>query len=318
MRRCALLVMVVIVISLSVATATLRYQRLLALPISTGLPVALTDGQATAKRAKLEQQLFSLRWVAYAPTNYNPQVSPPVIPSDESIQADLALLRQAGFDGLITYGASLTAIPRIAEQIGFRGMLLGVWQPGNTTEMAQAKVAAKRDLVMGIIVGNEGLTFSRYKLATLQQAMEEMKRETGKPVSTTEIIEAYFGKPELIEWSDFLAVNAHPFFHRVKEPRQAVAWTSKSYQNLLKRAQGKPLLFKEVGLPTAGEDGLSEEGQAQYYALLTATEVKFAWFEAFDGSWKSWGAVEPHWGLWRSDRRPKSVVRVIVSGDVFK
>ena len=141
--------------------------------------------------------------------------------------------------------------------------------------------------------------------------MNEMKRETGKPISTTEIIERYDNTPELIEWSDFLAVNAHPFHHGIREPQRAVDWTVIAYRELAARIS-KPLLLKEVGLPSSGSQGLSEKNQAKYYALLRLTEVKFVYFEAFDGDWKTWGTTEPHWGLWRN-RQPKLAARALSS-----
>jgi exo-beta-1,3-glucanase (GH17 family) len=263
----------------------------------------------------LRDRLFEPRYVAYSPTNWNPEAANAIFPSDESIRQDLQVLRRAGFDGLVTYGGRVSlVVPRIAEQIGFRGILLGVWDPTDSMEMENVKLAARSSLVVGIIVGNEGLMFNRYNLASLKKAMNEMKRATGKPVSTTEVIESYMTTKALIEESDFLLPNAHPFFHgnEMRQPRRAAEWTNAAYQELSQRACGKPLLFKEVGLPTGGDVGLSEENQAGYYALLMKSAVKFVFFEAFDCPWKSSGAVEPHWGLFRADRSPKSVVTVIM------
>lgn len=57
---------------------------------------------------------------------------------------------------------------------------------------------------------------------------------------------------------------------------------------------------------------LSEEDQAGYYALLMKSGVNFVFFEAFDCPWKNSGAIEHHWGLFRADRSPKSVVKVVM------
>ncbi len=278
--------------------------------VEAGGPQATTD-----KHSSLRDQLFGLRYVAYSPTGWNPENPKSVFPTDESLRKDLKVLREAGFDGLVTYGGRVsTATPRIAEELGFRGILLGVWNPNDVVEMEEIKLSARSNIVVGIIVGNEGLMFKRYDLQSLQNAMDTMKRATGKPVSTTEIIESYLTSGELIEWSDFLAPNAHPFFHgnEMKQPRRAVEWTYAAYQELSKRARSKPLLFKEVGLPSDGDVGLSEEYQAEYYALLQETDTKFVFFESFDCPWKNSGTVEPHWGLFRADRSPKPVVKVVM------
>lgn len=264
---------------------------------------------------ELREKLYGLRLVAYAPTNFNPNASPPIKPSDESIRADLLVLHKAGFDGIVTYGADLISIPRIAEEVGLRGILLGVWSPTNRVELAQAKEAAQKSvIVLGVVVGNEGLTFGRYDLASLSAAMDSVRRETGKPVSTTEIIERYYNTPELIEWSDFLMVNAHPFHHGIRDPRRAVDWTVAAYRDLAARTS-KPLYFKECSLPSAGAEGLSEKAQSEYYMLLRQTaDVKFIYFEAFDGDdWKTWAPTEPHWGLWRGNRGPKLAARALTA-----
>jgi exo-beta-1,3-glucanase (GH17 family) len=258
----------------------------------------------------LREKLHRTRFVAYAPTNYNPTVSPPVMPSDASIKADLVVLRNAGFTGLVTYTAEFTSLPQLAEEAGFQGILLGVWNPRDRAELEKAKQAAKRKLVIATIICNEALMDGRIEMAELRKAMEEMRRDTRKPVSTTEVIERYFSTPELIEMSDFLAVNAHPFHHNITDPVRAVEWTGKAYNNLAARTN-KYLLFHEVGLPGFGAKGLSEDAQAKYYELLSKTNVRFVWFEAFDGPWKKWATTEPHWGLFHSDRTPKPVVQVI-------
>src|SRR4051812_20704496 len=95
------------------------------------------------------------RWVAFSPTRFNPEARPPTIPSDDSIRADLQVLRRAGFDAIITYGAEVQAVVTLAEQEGFSAVLLGVWDPSSQQEFALAAAAAESSLVKGIIVGNE-------------------------------------------------------------------------------------------------------------------------------------------------------------------
>lgn len=287
---------------------------LLLVLLGTSALLCNLPGSTGKANRTLRDKLLEPRYIAYSPTNWNPEDPKAVFPSDESIRQDLQVLRRVGFDGLVTYGGNVSvAVPRVAEQIGFRGILLGVWDPNDSTEMEKVKLAARSALVVGIIVGNEGLMFNRYNLEALKRAMNEMKRATGKPVSTTEVIESYMTNKALIEESDFLAPNAHPFFHgnEMKQPSRAVEWTSAAYRELAQLARGKPLLFKEVGLPTDGDVGLSEENQAKYYALLMETDIKFVFFEAFDCPWKSSEGVEAHWGLFRADRSPKSVARVV-------
>lgn len=249
-----------------------------------------------------QSALRSLCWVAYAPTNFDPNQG--VFPSQDSLRQDLLVLKQAGFTGLVTYGAD-QPIAQVAEEVGFKGMLLGVWEPKSVEEMRQAQAAAQSDLVIGYVVGNEGLGV-HYDYATLEAAMDQLRRATGKPVATTEQIEDY-ADARLRDLGDWLFPNVHPYWHGYTEPVSAVNWTVKQFEALERETQ-KPIMFKEVGLPTGGDDQMSEANQVAYYRLLNDTPVVYVRFEAFDQPWKNWAPVEPYWGLFHSDRSPKQVV----------
>jgi exo-beta-1,3-glucanase (GH17 family) len=93
----------------------------------------------------------------------------------------------------------------------------------------------------------------------------------------------------------------------VTDPVLAARWTAQRYEDLTARTD-KVVVFKEVGWPTAGHADSDEHAQSEYYRALSRTPVRFAWFEAYDQAWKTHTEVEPHWGLFRSDRTPKEVV----------
>jgi exo-beta-1,3-glucanase (GH17 family) len=259
---------------------------------------------------ELEEKLADLCWVAYAPTNFDPSRN--LIPSNESIRADLEALRQARFTGIVTYSTDIvddiSQFPFLAESVGMKGIILGIWDPTNNVEIAKAELAGRHNLVLGFCVGNEGLD-QRYDLKTLSLAMDKVRRETLKPVATTEEIDDY-GKAELLTLGDWVFPNVHPYWHNITEPIPAVEWTLSQYNDLKSRIQ-KPIMFKEVGLPTKGDPRLSEDNQTDYYQRLAATDTRFVYFEAFDQPWKTHASVEPHWGLLTSDRRPKRVVSCV-------
>lgn len=262
------------------------------------------DNLVADSLAVLRAQLFQLCWVAYAPTNYDPEQG--IVPPAESIRADLQTLRAAGFTGLVTYGADLPIHP-LAREAGFQGLILGVWDPTSPDELGKAAATAHDDVVLGYVVGNEGLD-GRYDYAALQTALAELRRQTGKPVSTTEQWEDY-ADARLLDMGDWLFPNVHPYWHGITDPPQAVAWTVERYQELA-RQTSKPVVFKEVGLPSGGDPVVSEAAQQTYYQLLAASPVAFVAFEAYDQPWKQWAPVEPHWGLFRPDRSPKPAAAV--------
>lgn len=265
----------------------------------------------SAPQQTFAAELYRIQWVCYAPTGYDPEANPPITPSRDSIVADLKVLQAAGAGGIITYTASMPDVVTGAESLGLK-VLLGVWDPGSETELVSAVEEAQSAAVLGTIVGNEGLTFRRYTVDTLRRAVDHMKQVTGKPVSTTEIIQAYFTHPELVEMSDYLAVNAHPFFNGRRDPAAGVEWSIKSYEALVKRFPRVPVLFKETGLPSCCGEGLSENNQQQFYELLSRSTVRFAVFEAFDMEFKRKHAEpEANWGVFHADRTPKPAATVL-------
>lgn len=280
-------------------------------PRITGITVStLTPVQA--EPAGLADRLTQLCWVAYAPTHWSPE--PPLItPTVTTLRDDLRVLRQAGFNGLVTYssdGILGEALPRLAQEEGFTGLIMGLWQvPLNEEESRHARAAAALTVTLGYVVGNEGL-YTRYELPALGQAVDQLRALTGKPVATTEQVDKY-ANSALLQVGDWLFPNAHPYFSGRTQPDQAVQWTAHAYQELSARAKGQPVLFKEVGLPSGGDAALSESSQADYYQRLQQTATKFVYFEAFDEPWKQSLPVESHWGIFHADRSPKPLASVV-------
>ena len=248
-------------------------------------------------------RMSAITWVAYSSPSANPEKR--IEPDETAIREDLATLRKAGFTGLVTYGSSGIMgrdLPSLATSAGFEGLIVGVWDPTSRDELDAAKSAAKFPIVLGYCVGNEGYQ-KRYKLPELSAAIQELRTTTGKPVTTTEEFDDYSDQ-ELLELGDWIFPNVHPYFHNKLIPEPAARWTEGAYLDLKRRSQ-RLIILKEVGLPTAGDNTLSESAQVQYYLALAKSDVRFVYFEAFDQPWKTSLPVEPHWGIFRSDRTPK-------------
>ena len=271
----------------------------------------------------LADLLSRLCWIAYSPTHFDPTTAPIQWPSEEDVREDLHVLRSAGFNGLVTYGSNYVSrdtpdqmldIPRLAQEAGFEGMIVGVWDPTDENELQAAEQVGLHPVVVGYCVGNEGLDV-RYDLKTLKAVMERLKLTTGKPASTTEEVNDYYENSPLWAISDWIFPNAHPYFAGYRDPQEAVEWTERVFETLAS-VSDKPLIFKEVGLPSGGDTDVNEARQAQYYQLLRETNVTYVIFEAFDAPWKHLTQPrpdgtyplpdpEPHWGIFTSDRIPK-------------
>ncbi len=254
------------------------------------------------------EKVNRIRWVAYSSPNPNPDQGF-YQPTTDTVYQDLTSLRKANFTGLITYasaGIMGKQFLDIAQSLGFKGIIMGIWSPTNQDELNNAKNAAGLPIVLGYSIGNEGLSGARdrYSITSLCSAIADLRAATGKPVSTSEDIETYYWRPELLSVGDWLYPIAHPYWHFTKYPQDAIQWEQTQYAALLNKTN-RFVFFKEVGLPTAGAFGLSEMNQDSYYRGLAETDVRFAYFEAFDQPSKVHASVEPYWGLFHSDLDPK-------------
>jgi exo-beta-1,3-glucanase (GH17 family) len=270
------------------------------------------------------------RFVAYEPTSLR-VVSGVVSPADpEGIRADLRTLR-GKFDALITYDAVHGAeeIPRIASELRFRALIIGVWNPAAPGEVAAAIAAAQAfpQLVLGISLGNETLAFKRsdpQRLAAIIAAVRT--RIPAVALTTTEpfhIFESQDSAPVRAQL-DFLLVNVHPIFQpwfRGAPDATAAQFVVNVVKDLGAYGCG-PLLVKETGEPSAPADaGYTPARQASFYRELRQRFIPdasraFAYFAAFDEPWRESDAGPPgrhpedaHFGLYAAGREPKLAAR---------
>lgn len=260
------------------------------------------------------KKISNLCWISYAPTNFNPKKS--IYPTTSQIKEDLKILYQAGFKGIVTYGSekSLKHIPKIAKNQGFTGVLMGIWNPTDKKEINNAIQASK--YVDGYVVGHIGLN-DRYSYNELLKATDYLQSTTNKPATTTERIGQYLNKDSLlVNFGDWIFPDVSLYWENKRQPKDAYRQLVEQYL-LLKSKINKPVILKTVGFPTAGGAGISESAQAEFFRLLLNNvkykeeSIKFVYFEAFDQPWKQPHPVEPHWGLFRNNKKPKKAAKYI-------
>lgn len=265
----------------------------------------LTKSALCGVSEEFKEKVKNLKWVAYAPTNFDPTRD--TYPSEDSTREDLSLLYKYGFNGIVTYGtqATLAEVPRLATEVGFRGVIMGIWDIENREEIMNAILASQ--YVDGYCVGNEGLN-SRYDLESLDKVISNIKESTHKPATTTEQI-SHYANDKVFSIGDWIFPNIHPFLSKVRQPKEAVNWVEKHYQRLNKHCPAdKIILFKETGYPTAGDSQATESNQMEFFLNLEKTGIPFVYFEAFDQKWKTDLSIEPHWGLFYANRKPKKYI----------
>ena len=330
---------------LATATVALVSGALAATPSG---PAACGHYPATAPAvARLREAMGHGRFIAYQPTSLQVTNGVSTQADPDSIRADLEVLRPR-FDSLITYGSidGAEAIPGIAASLGYRAVIIGIWDPFNATALSAALTAAKNNprVVVGLSLGNEMLFFHRHSAAELVELLDELHAQAPQlALSTTEPFQM-FERPEagpILQRLDFLLPNVHPifqpWFHGAPEGN-AVQFVVNVVSDLGRDYCG-PILVKETGIPTAPEvKGFNEKKQASFYEELghrfaeseapksagsgrAVGDRAFAYFAAFDAPWRLQDGgpaagqrpaeEEAHWGLYDEKRRPKPVVASI-------
>ena len=267
---------------------------------------------------RLREAMAHGRFIAYQPTSLHAINGVLTHADPDSIRADLQVLRPR-FDSLITYGSvsGAEAIPGIAASLGYRAVIIGIWNPFNAAELSAALTAAKANprVVVGVSLGNEMLFFQRHSFAELAELLDSVHTQAPQlALSTTEPFQMFEG-PEaapILERLDFLLANVHPVhqpWFRSAPEGNAVQFVVNVVSDLGRYYCG-PILVKETGIPTApAEKGFTEARQASFYkdlqdrftasmsvpvstsapastALPSAGERAFAYFAAFDAPWR--------------------------------
>jgi exo-beta-1,3-glucanase (GH17 family) len=282
---------------------------------------------------RLRATMAAGRFVAYQPTSLRVHDGRPTRADAASIRADLRALRPH-FDGLVTYDVVHGAeqVPAIAASLGFRALLLGLWDPFDDAQVEAALAAARAHpaLVVGLSLGNETVFGQRRTFAALAARVAAIRRRApGLALATSEPFHLFLdpAATPLLAQLDLLLPNVHPVFEpwfRGAPDENAARFVVDVVAQLAARHCG-PILVKETGVPTApASAGFTAARQAGFYAALrrqfpASRQRAFAYFSAFDAAWREydWHPVpgahpeEAHWGLFFEDRRPKPVVRAL-------
>ncbi|OWK37996.1 exo-beta-1,3-glucanase [Fimbriiglobus ruber] len=264
-------------------------------------------------------------FIAYTPSELDPrqEVNQRRL-ATSSIRADLTAMRK-GFDGLVLYGYHEANTPRIlavAKDLKYRSVILAIWDPKSAAEVdgvAELARLHEKDFALGVIVGNEGITFKRYEFEDLTIAAARLRKKlpAGVPITTSEPLVGY-KSDAVVAFGDFLMPNIHPVFDRPNlGPVEAAAWAREEAVALAKRAK-RPVVLKETGFPHGGKPAYTPETQKAYWEAYLKPGVvekvgadNFAYFgigfEAFDLPWKAQESglgIEKYWGLYSTKREP--------------
>jgi exo-beta-1,3-glucanase (GH17 family)/cellulose synthase/poly-beta-1,6-N-acetylglucosamine synthase-like glycosyltransferase len=256
---------------------------------------------------------------AFSPFRANEDPTHFEMPTDEEIDADLALL-EGKVNAVRTYsvGATLADVPELADRHGLN-VALGAWLDGhrdkNEDQMKTVvDLANSHQNVVRVLIGNEVLLRGDLAVEELDRYLDRARAAIGQPVGTAETWDTWLAHPELAQHVDFIGVHLLPYWEGVPVDA-AVDYSFAQLKRLQKTFPHKPIVIAEIGWPSRGrthESAVASEANEALFLrrfLYRAEKEQITYYvmEAFDQPWKAYqeGAVGSYWGVYDVNRRPK-------------
>lgn len=270
----------------------------------------------------LPEIVHRLASVSYNPPSISPtqaQAIEDVAAARARIERDLAVIaKQARNVRIYSVYGQLGDVPELARKVGLT-VSLGIDvdmrdRQATRLELERGIALAQRwPNVTQIYVGNETLLRKEATPAQLRGLMREVRRRTGKPVSTGETWDTWMRYPELAEDADFVAAHILPFWEGV-DANQAVSSALQHYQTLRAEFPMLPICIAEFGWPSgrfnhyaAIPSGYNQAAVLRRFVSAAARlGLDYNIIEAMDQPWKTMeGNVGQFWGIFDADGTPK-------------
>ncbi|MGZ5010274.1 MAG: glycosyltransferase family 2 protein [Methylobacter sp.] len=241
-------------------------------------------------------------------------------PSEADIDHDLSLLENK-VHAVRTYSVlkGLDKIPELAAKHNLN-TTVGAWIDTNLEKNRQEietliNVSRQNNPnIVRVMVGNEVLLRGDMTAEQLIEYIREVKRNTWRPVSTSETWDIWLKHPELVAEVDFIAVHILPYWEGIAA-EDAVDYVFDRYHAVQQAYPNKPIVITEVGWPSDGQPfkhaTASVSNQAKFLREFLnradAEKVTYYIVEAFDQPWKMSleGSAGAYWGIFNADRQPK-------------
>jgi len=241
-------------------------------------------------------------------------------PSEADIDNDLSLLANK-VHAVRTYSVlkGLDKVPELAAKHNLN-TTVGAWIDDNLEKNRQEietliNVSRQNNPnIVRVMVGNEVLLRKNVSEEALIEYIREVKRNTWRPVSTSETWDMWIAHPKLVDEVDFIAVHILPYWEGIAA-EDAVDYVFDRYHAVQQAYPNKPIVITEVGWPSDGQPfkhaTASVSNQAKFLREFLnradAEKVTYYIVEAFDQPWKMSleGSAGAYWGIFNADRQPK-------------
>ena len=241
-------------------------------------------------------------------------------PSEADIDSDLSLLANK-VHAVRTYSVlkGLDKVPELAAKHDLN-VTVGAWIDDNLEKNRQ-EIETLINLnrqnnsnIVRVMVGNEVMLRKNVSEDALIEYIREVKRNTWRPVSTSETWDMWVAHPKLVDEVDFIGVHILPYWEGIAA-EDAVDYVFDRYHEMQKTFPNKPIIITEVGWPSDGQPfkhaTASVSNQAKFLRefLNRADTEKVTYYivEAFDQPWKMSleGSAGAYWGIFNADRQAK-------------
>lgn len=246
---------------------------------------------------------------------YSPYTDQGTCKSQSTIESDIKLL--SDFSTIRLYDTDCSAVEYVlAAKTSSQKLFAGIYY----LDKIDASVDIIADAISStssswsdlytVSVGNELVNSGEATTSQIQQAIEstrsalKAKGYTGTVVSVDTLV-AVENNPALCEYSDFIAVNSHPYWDGHVAPENSGEWLKTQIASVKATCGGeKDVLITETGWPTKGDTYItavpSPANQlSAIKSLVSAVGDQILLFTMYNDMWKQPGpyASEQYWGI---------------------
>ncbi|SHE22727.1 glycosyltransferase [methanotrophic endosymbiont of Bathymodiolus puteoserpentis (Logatchev)] len=278
---------------------------------------------------KVQSWVGPMMGVSFNPMRAEDDPEKGLFPSVAEINQDLSLL--AGkVHAVRTYSVlnGLEQVPELAAQHKLN-TTIGAWissDPVASQKEVDTLISisrGKHDNIVRTLVGNESIMRKEVSVEELIVYLRQVRKQTWRPVSTSETWDIWIAHPELADEVDFIATHILPYWEGIPI-EDALDYVFDRYHALQEAFPNKPIVLTEVGWPSDGQPirgaKASRANQVKFLRdfLNRAKDEGLIYYvvEAFDQPWKQSmeGSSGAYWGIFNADRQAKFEMH----GDVFE
>mmetsp|Transcript_8707 Transcript_8707/g.10882 ORF Transcript_8707/g.10882 Transcript_8707/m.10882 type:complete len:443 (+) Transcript_8707:73-1401(+) len=249
---------------------------------------------------------------------YSPYTKSGSCKTASEVKSDIAKL--SSFSLIRLYSTDCNGIENIlASMTSSQELFLGIYEIDTNTitsglqTIKSAVEATSRgwSAVHTISIGNERVNDGKSSVSDLATAIKTARSWLSANASdytgyvvTVDTLVATVNNPGLCKISDYLAVNAHPYWDGGVVPSNSGSWLQQQISNLESACGSSNILITETGWPTQGDTyGSCVPSISNQLAAIKSIMSKFSdqvfMFTMYNDYWKDPGPenVEQHWGI---------------------